>query len=176
MTLPTKFRRLKLWIIIIPLISIALGNVCNQAVIVANHDKFPVMFNGLLGSGVAVGQLLPDDPIHCMMGPSTHLNFLADIFDFHDGLYSIGDGLLYAGLWLWKYAPAVWIFTLCSLVLKGKDEPLKPTTFDGTYTWTNLGPQSMGGPSCSLGAYAGTSPLRSDLQSLRSPNTQMRVC
>lgn len=132
MTLPTKFRRLKLWIIAIPLLLILLGIASNQAVIIANHDKFPVMFNGLNGSGIAVGQLLPDDPIHCMMGPSTHLNFLADIFDFHDGLYSIGDGLLYTGLWLWKYTPAIWIFTLCSLVLKGKDEPLKQTPASGS--------------------------------------------
>lgn len=169
MTLPTKFRRLKLWIVAIPLLLILLGIASNQAVIIANHDKFPVMFNGLNGSGISVGQLLPDDPIHCMMGPSTHLNFLADIFDFHDGLYSIGDGLLYTGLWLWKYAPAVWIFTLCSLVLKGKDEPVKPTT--QYINGPSIGLQGLGGQSGLSGAYADHFYNRTAMQSLRSPNT-----
>lgn len=168
MTLPTKFRRLKLWIVAIPLLLILLGVASNQAVIIANHDKFPVMFNGLNGSGIAIGQLLPDDPIHCMMGPSTHLNFLADIFDFHDGLYSIGDGLLYTGLWLWKYAPAVWIFTLCSLVLKGKDEPLKQTPI-------GYGTQSLAGLPSSGGAYANAGTNGTTLLSLPDKNTSLRV-
>lgn len=174
MTLPTKFRRLKLWIVIIPLALILLGTASNQAVLIANHDKFPVMFNGVNGSGIEVGQMFHGDDVHCMMGPSTHLNFLADIFDFHDGLYSIGDGLLYIGLWLWQYAPAVWIFTLCSLVLKGKDEPLKPTT--QYINGPSIGLPRLGGQNLGIGTVTSPSLNRTYLQPLQNKNPSMRVC
>lgn len=129
MTLPQKFRRLKLWIIAIPLLLILLGAASNQLVIIANHDKFPVLLNGVVGSGLEAGQMLPDDPVHCMMGPATHLNFLGDIFDMHDGWYSIGDAALFTGYWLWNYCPAVWLFAICGSVL-GRTSPYEPLKQD----------------------------------------------
>jgi hypothetical protein len=38
------------------------------------------------------------DDVHCVMTDQTHLNALADIFDFKDaGIYSIGDLMIMSG-------------------------------------------------------------------------------
>lgn len=169
MNLSTTFRRLKLWIVIIPLALILLGAMSNQAVLIANHDKFPVMWNGVNGSGIPVGGFRPHDEIHCMMGPATHLNWLADIFDFHAGIYSIGDGLLLAGEWLWEYAPAIWIFTLCSSLLKGHNEPAKPTPASGFLP-------GLGGQNSVSGTYANACANGENVLPLRHQNTSMRLC
>jgi hypothetical protein len=48
------------------------------------------------------------DDAHTVMTSKTHLNFLADEFDLQDAVYSIGDGLLSLGEYLWEYAFLVW--------------------------------------------------------------------
>lgn len=172
MNISTTIRRLKLWIVIIPLALILLGTMSNQAVLIANHDKFPVMWNGVYGSGIPVGGFRPHDAVHCMMGPATHLNWLADIFDLQDALYSIGDFFILAGEWLWQYAPAIWIFTLCSTILGGKNESFK---YYPCVLSSHLFP-GLGGPNSFSGAYAGTGFNGENVQSLQNKNTPLRVC
>ena len=111
----------------------------NQAVIVTNHDKFPVMLNErkaaqylegaskkcFFGGLVCVGSNEPNtdgmiDDVHCLMTPQTHLNFLADWIDLHDAIYSPGDMLLELGDFLFSYAPLVWAFCMVQLALTGK--------------------------------------------------------
>jgi hypothetical protein len=102
----------RLWILALPIALILLGALSNQAVLWANHDTFPVLLNPahLAKLGADANGMLDD--IHCVMTSKTHLNFLADIFDFQSETDSIGDLLLNLGGWLWNFAPYIWGFTL----------------------------------------------------------------
>lgn len=107
-------RKTALWILLSPLATIVTGAGLNQAVLVANNDTFPVRI-----SAVRVQMHKEDtvtlsdgtimlDPLHCVMTNKTHLNFLADNFDVHDGIKSVGDILIDLGDWGWTFAPYVW--------------------------------------------------------------------
>ena len=98
-----------LWVLLLPYALTGLGAASNQLVLIANHDKFPVMLNE-----AARAHFQPDangliDKEHCVLTNETHLNFLADIFDFHTGWLSIGDLLLMLGDWLSGFCVYVWI-------------------------------------------------------------------
>ncbi len=110
-----KFLRSSLlYILVAPYILFGLGVASNQAVLIANHDKFPVMVNP-----VKLAHMLPDgvtilprrsqmiDTVHETMTKDTHLNALADIFDMGT-IYSIGDFMLQLGEWLMGFTPFVW--------------------------------------------------------------------
>ena len=121
-------RKTALWVLLIPAALTYGGAASNQLVLAANHDKFPVMANDFKAE-IMVAKMeaewkqataeagldikLPEgmiDDTHCLMTKQTHLNFLADVFDLHDGIYSIGDfGIIIGGL-LWAYAPFIWAF------------------------------------------------------------------
>jgi hypothetical protein len=102
----------------------------NQAVLIANGDKFPVMLNArkldkilnptidadlekILGIKIVEKPAPKPDPdgmiddTHCQMTSKTHLNALADVFDL-GSIYSIGDFTLYLGEWLMTWTPFVW--------------------------------------------------------------------
>lgn len=94
-----------LWLLLLPYALIYTGAASNQAVLIANHSEFPVRANPAeladfvnspedLARLEATGMI---DSIHCVMTDKTHLNFLADIFDFHGSIYSVGDGFIEAG-------------------------------------------------------------------------------
>lgn len=93
----------------LPYLVFGVGAGSNQLVLIANHDKFPVMLNeaGRVHFNPDANGLL--DKTHCVMTPDTHLNALADIFDLHDGWYSIGDFLLMLSDWLSGFCVFVWI-------------------------------------------------------------------
>lgn len=132
------------YIIAIPLLSMLLGAASNQAVLMANGDKFPVFWNNekihvscqtpepkavpdflssLLPSILApqpAPKANPDpdlcqnggkflDNEHVIMDKGSHLKALADIFDIGSGAYSIGDGLLAFGEWVWEWAGIAWL-------------------------------------------------------------------
>lgn len=109
------FRKTALWIILLPIACSFVGAASNQLVLWANNDTFPVKVNlaklqEFTGDG---GTVLPDgtvmmDDTHCLMTSKTHLNLLADNWDFHDSIESIGDMLIDFGGWLWGFAPFVW--------------------------------------------------------------------
>jgi uncharacterized protein DUF5317 len=116
-----------LWVLLLPLGCTFVGAASNQIVLIANHDTFPVMMNASdlkkFTAEVHAAQeneeidpsTIPDidngmlDNSHCIMTPYTHLNFLADIFDFKTAYFSVGDGLLEVGDWLWSFCPFVWL-------------------------------------------------------------------
>jgi hypothetical protein len=120
-------RRFPYWyLLLIPALLFGLGVASNQAVLVANHGKFPVMMNaswmdmkcstrGMDPDEIAAapsewcgkgGEMI--DRTHSVMGPNSHLKVLADIFPLGN-IYSIGDGLLYLGGWLLEYTPIMWL-------------------------------------------------------------------
>ena len=141
-----KFRRVfcnsLLWILLAPFAVQGIGAASNQAVLIANHDKFPVMVNPVkleelrpLKHGgedtvadivaALTGTKKPEykpsplvtiadeagmlDEIHCIMTSETHLNALADVFDMHDAIYSVGDFVLMLGEWMQGFCPFVFI-------------------------------------------------------------------
>ncbi len=125
-------RKTALWIVLAPLAVTYTGAGLNQLVLSANHDTFPVEVNTLKEkifvakatlawkqqmeeaqeAGVDIGPLPAGyiDDVHVVMTKHTHLNFLADVFDMHDAIYSVGDGFIYLGEWLFGFAPFIWIF------------------------------------------------------------------
>ena len=119
-------RRTFLYLLAIPLLFTLLGVISNQVVLAANNDTFPVRLNQvklkeftegtnpLTGDSIDTKAVLADgtvmiDDTHCLMTSRTHLNLLADTFDFHDAIYSIGDFSLELGDWLWSFAIFVWM-------------------------------------------------------------------
>ena len=104
-----------LWILLLPLSCTLIGAGSNQAVLIANGDRFPVLINATKLKEHDIDDSkdgMVGDDVHCVMTKATHLNFLADIFDFHDAIYSIGDLLLELGEWLWVFCPFVWGFAI----------------------------------------------------------------
>lgn len=116
-------RKTSLYILAIPALFFALGFACNQAVLMANHDTFPVMVNEYkVKSGETLtlsdGTVLLDDT-HSVMTHNTRLNFLADIIDT-GGIWSIGDGFLALSQWSWKFAPFLYMFSVTNKLRKRK--------------------------------------------------------
>jgi hypothetical protein len=105
-----------LWMLLLPYLMIFTGTASNQAVLIANHDEFPVMVNPvkLAERFVApedVARLLSTgmiDTVHCVMTKHTHLNVLADVFDL-GSIYSIGDGLIIGGSELQYPLAVAWL-------------------------------------------------------------------
>ena len=129
------FRKAKLYILALPLLLIFVGAASNQAVLWANHDKFPVRLNAfkiaviqyridntdlppVIKAGIETDSMM--DPVHCVMSDKTHLNLLADWIDLKDAIYSPGDLLLMLGDWLFDYAPLVWALCMLQLALTGQ--------------------------------------------------------
>ena len=109
-----------LWLLLAPWLTYGLGAASNQAVLISNFDKFPVMVNPIklaefLPDGVKVtpGKSQMIDTVHETMSKDTHLNALADIFDMKSSTYSIGDGLLLLGEWLNTWCPFAWFVLVC---------------------------------------------------------------
>ena len=122
------FKRTSLYILAIPVLFTFLGAASNQLVLLANHDTFPVMvhakklqemtepreqkainFNKPIPAFETDDAVMLDE-VHCVMTSHTHLNFLADVFDLKDAIYSIGDFLLMLGEWFGVFAPFVFVF------------------------------------------------------------------
>jgi hypothetical protein len=102
----------------LPLVLNIGGTLSNQAVLYANHDTFPVRINFVKAEEWSPKAVQLDDGTvmldntHCLMTPNTHLNLLADNFDFHDRIESLGDLMIEFGQWLWNFAPYVWGFAV----------------------------------------------------------------
>jgi hypothetical protein len=126
-----------LWVIAIPVLSIFLGTASNQAVLIANWGKFPVMVNdrekaklqarsqnddddqaihfSLRDTSVTMkpgqiddqGQFIDDT--HTVMGHNSRLKFLADYINLRIAIFSPGDGFILLGQWLMQFAPIAWL-------------------------------------------------------------------
>jgi len=112
-----------LWLLLAPTAFIGAGAASNQLVLIANHDRFPVMVNSvqlkkmaLMDSGTfdESGQPIDGmlDDVHCVMTDKTHLNFLADIFDLREAVYSVGDFSLMLGEKLDFFCFPAWVFLM----------------------------------------------------------------
>ncbi len=119
-------RKTLLYILLAPYLIYGLGVASNQLVLYVNHDTFPVRAIQIAKAcegdetepstcvGLPPSEDLPDgahmlDDRHCVMTPRTHLNWLADILDFHDSFQSVGDLLIQLGEWSEDVAPFVWV-------------------------------------------------------------------
>ena len=123
-------RRTSLYLLAIPVLFTILGAASNQVVLIANHDTFPVMLNDKKLQvqemtepreqkainfnkpipAFETGDTVMLDDVHCNMTSETHLNFLADVFDLHNAIYSIGDFMLMLGEWLGSFTFAIFVF------------------------------------------------------------------
>jgi len=114
-------RKTALYVFAIPVLVMYLGMASNQLVIRANHGTFPVQMNEERfkewvspdPDEVSEPNVLSDgtvmiDEVHCLMTEKTHLNFLADIFDLHDRILSVGDLLIDLGFFGNNVAPYIW--------------------------------------------------------------------
>ena len=117
-------RTTALWLLLLPVATGFTGITLNQAVLIANHDKFPVMINEKIASHQSEdGTPLVDkygmlDNEHCVMTSETHLNILADIFDMKDSYVSIGDILIDVGSNTWNFFLFGWIFVAVNKLRK----------------------------------------------------------
>jgi hypothetical protein len=116
-------------IIAIPLLLIFSGAASNQAVLVANWGKFPVMVNHRVEQKLKARNAVPDfsifrtavpqnkkadtdlmiDDIHCVMTPQSRLKVLADWINLQTDIMSPGDLLIMLGEFLWQFALIAWI-------------------------------------------------------------------
>ena len=125
-------RKTALWILAVPVLFLALGIASNQAVLAANHDRFPVMWNSYKAASLVLSiekATESDDPdvaeqaafdlealheygylddTHVLMTGKTRLNFLADWIDLKSATYSLGDFAIDAGEWGLEYCPFLW--------------------------------------------------------------------
>ena len=128
-------RKTSLYLLAIPALFFFLGAASNQVVLIANHDKFPVMLNDTKSAVIAddlKGAEIPPliyhavvkdgmiDNTHCLMTQQTHLNALADVFDL-GSIYSVGDFLLMLADWLWAFMPCLFVFDVVRK-LKAREE------------------------------------------------------
>lgn len=102
--LASLLRSTFLWVILLPYMFTFVGAASNQLVLITNHDTFPVLARDSIS-----GKILPDEEGHVLMTSATHLNALADILDFHDGWYSVGDLMLMLGQWGETFCPFIYM-------------------------------------------------------------------
>lgn len=132
-------RKTLLWMVLIPYAFTWAGVASNQSVLWANNDTFPVRINLVKAvewtdGGKSIHVIPPGldpahpdgavmlDTIHCLMTDKTHLNFLADNFDFHDRIVSIGDLSLDFGNWSGTYMPILWLGIVLAKLNRAKAE------------------------------------------------------
>lgn len=93
-----SIKKIFLFLALLPYALFGVGAGLNQAVVIENHGKFPVRMNSAaLIAYAKAGKVQPDgmiDKVHCVMTETTKLNMFGDIFDFGDGIESVGDLLV----------------------------------------------------------------------------------
>ena len=112
----SALRKTFLWVLFLPYLAVFIGTASNQAVLWANNDTFPVKVNLAKLADLTQGDTieLPDgtvmiDDVHCLMTSKTHLNLLADNWDFqNEGIESVGDMFIELGAWLGTFCPYIW--------------------------------------------------------------------
>lgn len=117
-------RKTFLWILLLPYVVGYTGAALNQAVLIANHDTFPVNANARIlkdNPNFKPDEFgIIDDAGHCVMTSKTHLNFLADIIDLRSAYVSVGDILLMLGEKMGDPSVFVWV-TLVAYSLYKKE-------------------------------------------------------
>lgn len=105
-----------LWMILLPYPVAILGIGLNQAVLIANHGKFPVMVNNHWPERIDGEGFFEGDTEHVVMSADSRLKFLADIITLSQGtdIVSIGDLLINASGIGQDYAIWIWAFYLAT--------------------------------------------------------------
>lgn len=106
-----------LWIIALPYTIGGTGVALNQAVLIANHGKFPVMLNNRQQRFQGVESDGFMDDYHCNMTHDTRLNALGDIFHYNAAYVSVGDMLIDIGDWLSEFCAYIWGVLVCLKLL-----------------------------------------------------------
>jgi hypothetical protein len=115
----SKIRTFPYWqLLAIPALLFAIGFTCNMTALISNGGRMPV----LVTKGEIFEGAKPDyakevfydgiefiDPIHTVMRKEDHVKFLCDIFNLHDGTYSIGDFFAISADWLWDKFSIAWL-------------------------------------------------------------------
>ena len=144
MKLLSFLRTTSLWILLLPVVLTITGAASNQLVLIANRDTFPVLVNDKKLQEMTAPEGSTEEPtsdapkvhevfstmpaveadntvylddVHVVMTHSTHLNFLADVFDLRS-IYSIGDFFIIAGSWLQGFALFVYVYAVTSKLSK----------------------------------------------------------
>ena len=110
----------RLYLLAFPYLSFGMGVGLNQAVLVANGGKFPVMVNKRAEKYFGFESDGMSDNVHCVMTSKTKLNFLADWINMHTVIYSPGDLLIMLGDLLTGSTKAVWAALILGDVTKRK--------------------------------------------------------
>jgi len=112
-------RSTALWMILLPVTFQVAGALSNQVVLFANHGTFPVQLNPKRQWKWDVDKNGMIDKEHVVMTSHTHLNLMADVFDFGgEGIESIGDLMIDLSDYLWGFAPFVWGYEVSRRLLK----------------------------------------------------------
>lgn len=116
-------RTTMLWVLLLPYAAFVVGFASNQAVLIANHDNFPVMVNEMMRVHFEPdANGLMDKEGHCVMTKDTHLNALADIFHVGDSYVSIGDYFLDAYTWLNGFCIYVWVVLVVNSLVRRRND------------------------------------------------------
>lgn len=108
-TLIKGLNRAYLWLLALPYALIFLGALSNQVVLITNHGKFPVLLEDSKARKYDADNGMIDGT-HCTMSGNTKLNLLADVFNFHTEIESIGDLSIDLGLFIQPYTFGGWLF------------------------------------------------------------------
>lgn len=112
-------RRWVLFLVLFPYACFLMGATSNSLVQWANNGMFPVMLSLEKEAKAAPDVNGVVDDFHCVMTSKTHLNLLADVFDFKsEGIISIGDILISIHQdWDWYF----YLAAVCVVMFKRPD-------------------------------------------------------
>jgi hypothetical protein len=107
--------KLRLWVLLVPVLLYALGAICNVSAITANHGAMPVVIpitwrddDGIPGPGDTI------DERHVAWYPGARLKVLCDWIQLPGEVASIGDLCLWTADDLARPAVIVWFTLLLS--------------------------------------------------------------
>lgn len=116
-TLTSLIFTARLYLLAAPFVCAYSGAAMNQAVLIANGGKFPVMLNERVVETEVFGKVDKGgymDSIHCRMTRKTRLNWLADYINLKAVILSPGDILIYIGEYLSQFSTLVWMTLMIS--------------------------------------------------------------
>lgn len=106
--LAAVFITARVWMLVLPSAVYYSGFFMNQAVLVANSGKFPVLISDRQAKVWEFDNEGMKDNAHCRMTRETRLNWLADWVNLQKVVYSPGDILLSLGALMNQFAGVIW--------------------------------------------------------------------
>lgn len=116
------FSKIPYWkLLAIPVLAYTIGFTCNMTALISNGGTMPVLStDGEVWQGdkpnwskvVLYENTIFFDPIHTRMKPTDHVKWLCDIFNLHNGTYSIGDFFAMFAYSTYDYFGIAWLTLL----------------------------------------------------------------